>query len=85
MRIWKRIPIGAIDMDRWAIRPKALVFALVMDHGGQFPPIRVAAQRNGRYRILDGRHRVTAAKLTGRKQIWAIFSTTKEKRAAKAR
>lgn len=81
MRVKRHIEISLIDVDRYALGPKSFVFARAMMYPDDcFPPIRVARQSNGRYRILDGRHRLTAAKLIGLKTIWASFSTKPEKR-----
>ena len=80
MRQTKEIPIGAIQMDRWALQPQTLKLAAFLEMGGDVPPIHVARCANGNYRICDGRHRVTAFKLLGRRKITARFSMRKDTR-----
>lgn len=74
MRIEKEIPIELIQMDRWRLRPKAFKYAKLMECGVEFPPIKVARRANGLFEIRDGRHRMTAHKLLGKKVILAKFS-----------
>lgn len=75
MRLKKEIKLDLIKMDRLAINPKALKYATLINEGVQFPPIKVAFCKDGRFEIRDGRHRYTAHKLLGRKKILAKFST----------
>ena len=63
------IPISSIAMDRYPLNPSTLSLIEYLKKGGEVPPIKVAKLKNGNYRILDGRHRVTASKLLGRKLI----------------
>jgi len=75
MRITKEIPIGQINVDRFPNHKKTLNYAIAMMFGAEFPPIRVAKIKNGRYKILDGRHRVLASMLNDKQLIKAKFST----------
>lgn len=70
IRVLGRIPISLVEMDRY---PFDRVLGLVehLKQGGTVPPIHVEVTHQGRYRILDGRHRVHAAKLLGRDVILA--------------
>jgi hypothetical protein len=70
MRYVAPVAINLIDMDRW---PFARVLSLVahLQAGGTVPPIHVKRMPDGRFRILDGRHRMHAHKLLGRVQILA--------------
>lgn len=75
MRVKKEIAIGNILVDRWAIDEKTLRYAKLLESGVQFPAIKVARKVNGQFVIRDGRHRIVAHKLTGRRKILAKFST----------
>ena len=78
MRVTRLIPIGSVDVDRWALDLKTFSFAGMMINRQRFPPIKVSRRKCGRYRILDGRHRITASKIIGRMGIEARFSTDLE-------
>lgn len=78
MRVIKEIPVGQIKINRTPIEPRTLRYALAMQDGSEFPPIKVAKTNCG-YEIRDGRHRCTASKLIGKEMILAKFSTTKLK------
>ena len=44
-----------------------------------YPPIIVAeADEDGEYELIDGYHRVAAAKYDGRRRIWAIIVSPEE-------
>lgn len=72
MRIIKNISIGQIDIDRFPMCLCTLDLAIKMQNG-LIPPIKVLPLQKGRYRILDGRHRILAHKLNGRNVIKAKF------------
>jgi len=74
MRLKKEIYISNIIMDRFAIDTKAFVYAQCLHKGATFPPIKVAKRKDGQFEIRDGRHRIVAHKLTGRRKILAKFS-----------
>jgi len=61
-------------MDRYAIEPNTLSLIKHFEKGGMVPPIKLAKLRCGQYKILDGRHRVTASKLMGKSNILAKYS-----------
>lgn len=73
-RCIRAVPVSAIDIDRIALHKKTLAFAAAMRDGALFPPIKLAKLFDGRYRLLDGRHRYTATKLLERRNILARFS-----------
>lgn len=75
MRVIEQIPVSQIQMDSWRIVPKTLGLIDHLRGGGKVPPIKVYKNGNGQYVIKDGRHRVTAFKMLGRKKILAKFST----------
>lgn len=79
-RVTKKFPLGLLDVDRLAVRPKTLVFAQALMEGATFPPVRAALQRSGRLRLLDGRHRFAAHKLVGFKKIAVRYSTRTEEK-----
>jgi ParB-like chromosome segregation protein Spo0J len=68
------IPVSLIIMDRHALRPNTLSLIKHFEHGGVVPPIHVMRLDGGRYKICDGRHRVTAHKLMGRELIKACYN-----------
>lgn len=81
-RVKEYIPLSLIDMDRIPMDEKSLEFAIALRGyasaglvKAEFPAIKVAKKRNGRYAIRDGRHRWLAHKLAGEKKILAKFST----------
>ena len=70
MRYIGLLPVSAIEMDRWPF-DRVLGLVLHLQAGGTVPPVHVMKSSDGRYRILDGRHRMHAFKLLGRKSILA--------------
>jgi ParB-like chromosome segregation protein Spo0J len=76
MRIKKDIPLDQIDIDRMALCPTTIRYAVIIQSQSRhvFPAIKVARKSNGRYEIRDGRHRWAAHKLAGEKMILAKFS-----------
>lgn len=72
MRVLADIPIAQVVVDR---SPMARTLGLVrhLEAGGTVPPIHVKLLANGRYRILDGRHRILAFKLLQRTTITARY------------
>lgn len=81
MRVIREIPVNAISLDRTPIDSKTLLYALAMVRGDRFPPVKVALRPRGGFEIRDGRHRVTAARLTECGKIRAYFSETPLRRA----
>ena len=72
----KFINICNIKVDRYPLNPSTLSLIHFLEENGieELPPIRVRLESNGQYMIKDGRHRVTAFKLLGIKQILAKVS-----------
>lgn len=70
-RTIKKIPIVLIDEDFYVRTARnddrVYMFAEVYDAGGQVPPLKVA-EKNGRYRLIDGRHRLAGLDLCGLKE-----------------
>lgn len=82
-RVEREIPVAATRMDRWPLNPTTLALVDYLRTGGEVPAIKVqtvSGGEGGGWRILDGRHRVAAAKLLGRSTIRARFSTRKARR-----
>lgn len=71
VRLLGKIPVALIDLDRAVLDRRSLNIANYLAAGHSVPPIHVKRWSNGRFGILDGRHRVTAAKLLRRKYILA--------------
>lgn len=68
MRVLKDIPIDLIVVDRHSISKETLALVDFIRSGGEIPPIKIQIE-NQRYKLKDGRHRITAFKLLGRKTI----------------
>lgn len=68
------IEVSQIVMDHYPLNKSMLGLLDHLRAGGTVPPIKVARLINGRYKICDGRHRVTAFKLMGRKYINCRYS-----------
>lgn len=68
-----RLKLALIDVDR---TPTKRILPLVahLARGGSVPPIKVKKLSGGRYRVLDGRHRILAAKLLGWDTIFARWA-----------
>ena len=75
MRIIDFINISLIKMDRYPLNEKTLDLIKHLERGGSVPPIKIARLKDGRFIIRDGRHRITAFKLMGRKRIKSKYST----------
>lgn len=76
MRVIRSVSIGSIQMDRHPLNPSTLSLIKFLEGGGDVPPIHVQRLSGGNYKICDGRHRVTAFRLLGRREIPARFSLT---------
>jgi len=74
MRQYKKIKIANIVIDRYPLNPSILGLLEHLKSGGSVPPIHIQKIGNGQYKILDGRHRVTAFKLLGKKDILSRFA-----------
>jgi hypothetical protein len=80
-RVERRIKVDLINIDRHPIDPATFKLAEFIKYqlpkrAGHLPAIHVARLADGRFKLLDGRHRVTAYKLLGRKTILARYSLT---------
>lgn len=73
MRVIREIPVRHIIMDRWPHGRRTLELMRHLEAGGTVPPIHVEETGDGRYRILDGRHRVLAYKMLEYQYIVARF------------
>lgn len=76
MRIIEDVPLSLVVVDHYKLAPETLALVAYLEDGGTVPPIHTARLPGGRHKLLDGRHRVTAAKLLGRTSIRARFSRT---------
>lgn len=74
MRVEKYIDISHIVIDHLPMNPSTLKLIDYLRKGGVVPAIKVATLPDGRYLIRDGRHRILAFKLLGRKKIKARYS-----------
>jgi ParB-like chromosome segregation protein Spo0J len=74
-RVIRPVATNLIDIDRWPLEPRTLGLVAHFQAGGTVPPIRLVRQPStpGRFRILDGRHRLLATKLVGRRTITARY------------
>lgn len=71
MRIIKDISVALINTDRWPIGLRTLELVKHLEKDGSIPPIHVKPIKDGRFQILDGRHRLLATKLLGQEKITA--------------
>jgi ParB-like chromosome segregation protein Spo0J len=74
MRIEKEIYIQHIVIDHLPMNPSTLNLIDHLRNGGKIPAIKVARLPDGKYLIRDGRHRLLAYLLLGRKKIKARYS-----------
>ena len=79
MRVMSWIPVTSIKVDRSPLNPTVLRLCLHLAKKGTVPPIKVQYGKDGLCHILDGRHRVTAHKLLGRKFILARYSREEQR------
>ena len=82
MRVVEYINIDQVKMDRHPLNISTLNLIKYLEGGGNVPPIKVATLKQGGFLIRDGRHRLTAYKLLGRKTIEAKFSKKPMKQGA---
>ena len=73
MRVKKSIEIANIIVDSYSISPETLSLVDFIREGGSIPAIKVQMLEHGQYKLKNGRHRITAYKLLGIKQIEAKF------------
>lgn len=74
MRVERLINISNIKIRRMPINEITFRYAKDLENGSIFPAIKVAKRMDGTFEIRDGRHRLLAHKLTGRRKILARYS-----------
>jgi len=79
VRVRKSIPISNIIMDRYPFK-RVLDLVVFLSNGGVVPPIKLTLREDGTYKIRDGRHRVMAYKLLGRREIDSVFYRKRRER-----
>ena len=72
MRRTDFIFIDGILFDQLPINESVLNLVFFIMSGGEIPPIKVQKVKNG-WKLKDGRHRVAALKLLGKKVVFAKF------------
>jgi hypothetical protein len=77
MRVTKELSLGNLVVDRYPLNPTTLRLVDFLRSGGDVPPIHVQPLPDGRYKVLDGRHRTLAFKLLGRGVITATYGLRK--------
>jgi uncharacterized ParB-like nuclease family protein len=70
------IPFAECIPTTLPINNKVLKMAMFIMSGGELPPITVQNTRHG-YKVIDGRHRISAYKLLGQASIMAKYSHPK--------
>lgn len=77
MRVIRPVSLNLIDVGRLPLEPRTLGLVTHFQAGGTVPPIHLVRQPStaGRFKILDGRHRLLATKLIGRRAILARYWT----------
>jgi len=77
--MYKMVPLSRLTIDRIPLCPQTLDLAIKYRekraHG--IPPVHVMLAENGRWQILDGRHRYAARKLAGYTDIFAKWTRGK--------
>lgn len=72
MRKTDFVYIEGLQWDKLPINPKTLGLVYFIMSGGEIKPIKLMKTKNG-YKVKDGRHRIAAYKLLGKKVILAKF------------
>lgn len=72
MRKQALIQITTIQYDKLPINQAVLDLVFFIMSGGVIPPVKIRKAENG-WELSDGRHRLAAHKLLGKKQILAKF------------
>lgn len=67
----REVPLGQIVYDSLPLNPTGFATAMALRMGVSMPPVKLQDLGDGRFRLLDGRHRYLAHKLNGRKTIRA--------------
>ena len=73
MKQTRFILIESILIDKLPINGSVLSLVDYIRAGGNVPPIKLQASKDGGYKLRDGRHRVCAYKLLGFTEIEATF------------
>lgn len=73
MRHEREIDVALVDFDKLPLNRSTFELCVFLEGGGDVPPIHVAQDGYGRFKIRDGRHRLLAHKLTGRTKIMARY------------
>lgn len=68
MRVIKELTVSLIEVDNHSLSKETLSICDYIRNGGEVPPIKVQVINN-KYKLKDGRHRITAYKLLGIKKI----------------
>lgn len=76
MRVIKQINLCNIDVDHWSITPQTLGLCMKIKSGEvkieDLPPIKVH-WGGVMFKLIDGRHRITAMKFLGEETIKAKY------------
>lgn len=67
----QRLKVDLIIADRVPVGRRTFEIAIHLEKGGTVPPIHVVPYKSGCWFVLNGRHRLAAHKLVGKKQILA--------------
>lgn len=78
MRVVQTIRIEQIEHGKSPLNFKVFSFARAMFWGDVFPPINVEQVSKGKFKLRNGRHRLAAHKLLGRKGIRAHIAIKEE-------
>ena len=78
-RVLAPVYISLIDTDRIPIGPVSLLYAIELQRGSCFPPVKLQRAAHGRFILKDGRHRFVAHKLLGYRMISAVYFSKEAK------
>ena len=76
MRVIERVPLGLIDPDRLPPPMKTVGLVYHMVNGGAIPPVHLQPTPTGRFRVMDGRHRIRASLMLGRETVLAKYAVS---------
>jgi hypothetical protein len=73
MKVVHTVLLESIHFDTLPINESVLNLVFFIMSGGEVPPIKLQNSALGGYTVKDGRHRICAYKLLGKKHIKAKF------------
>lgn len=69
--VLESVLVGQCDLENEVQSEKVQAMVAALEAGQDMPPVVLAPSTGGRYRVLDGNHRVAAAQQVGRSVVQA--------------